>query len=101
MADRFPGEIHIGGTLRVAGHDPDDVSEFLGQCSEQPTDLGESGQRDALTVDVISASLSMPGAVSLAQLPAQRWHLTRSDSLRALEPRGSVVSGASLMPFRL
>jgi len=53
MADRFAGEIHIGGTLRVADRDPDDVSEFLGECSEQPTDWGESGQRDALTVDTI------------------------------------------------
>ena len=53
MADRFPGEIHIGGTLRVADHDPDDIDLFLGQCSEQPTDWGEPSQRDALTVDTI------------------------------------------------
>ncbi len=54
MADRFPGEIQIGGTLRVADHDPNDIDLFLGQCSEQPTEWGESGQRVALTLDTIS-----------------------------------------------
>ena len=54
MADRFPGEIRIGGTLRVADHDPNDIDLFLGQCSEQPTEWGESGQRGALTLDTIS-----------------------------------------------
>ena len=54
MADRFPGEIHIGGTLRVADHDPDDIDLFLGQCSEQPTEWGQSEQRGALTPDTIS-----------------------------------------------
>ena len=53
MADRFPGEIHIGGTLRVADHDADDVSEFLGQCSEQPTQWGESSHGGALTLETI------------------------------------------------
>ncbi len=53
MADRFPGEIHIGGTLRVADHDPHDIDLFLGQCSEQPTEWGESGHGDVLTLDTI------------------------------------------------
>lgn len=54
MSDRFPGEICIGGTLRVADHDPDDVSEFLGQCSEQPTQWGEPSQCEEVTLSTIS-----------------------------------------------
>ncbi len=53
MADRFPGEIHIGGTLRLADHDREDIDAFLAQCSEQPTQWGESGHGDALTLDTI------------------------------------------------
>ena len=53
MADRFPGEIHIGGTLRVTDHDPDDIDAFLAECCEQPTDWGESAHGDALTLDTI------------------------------------------------
>ena len=54
MADRFPGEIHIGGTLRVADHDPHDIDLFLGECSEQPTDWGEPSQREEVTLSTIS-----------------------------------------------
>ena len=53
MADRFPGEIHIGGTLRPADHDADDITAFLGQCAGQPTQWGESGHGDGLTLDTI------------------------------------------------
>ena len=53
MADRFPGEIHIGGTLRVAEHNPDDIDTFLAECCEQPTDWGESAHGEALTLDTI------------------------------------------------
>ena len=54
MADRFPGEIHIGGTLRLADHDPDDIDLFLGECSEQPTDWGEPSKREEVTLSTIS-----------------------------------------------
>ena len=53
MADRFPGEIHIGGTLRPADRDPDDVDAFLAQCSELPTQWGEPGHGGALTLETI------------------------------------------------
>jgi len=53
MADRFAGEIHIGGTLRAADHNADDIAPFLGQCAEQPTEWGESGHGDPLTLDTI------------------------------------------------
>ncbi len=53
MADRFPGEIHIGGVLRPADHDEEDIDAFLGQCSEQPLQWGESGHGGPLTLDVI------------------------------------------------
>ena len=54
MADRFPGEIHIGGTLRVADHNPDDIDAFLAECSQQPTEWGEPSQCEEVTLSTIS-----------------------------------------------
>ena len=54
MADRFAGEIHIGGTLRVADHDPDDIDAFLAECSQQPTEWGEPSQCEEVTLSTIS-----------------------------------------------
>ena len=53
MADRFPSEIHIGGTLRVIDHDPDDIDAFLAECSEQPTEWCEPSPPGTLTLDTI------------------------------------------------
>lgn len=53
MADRFPGEIHIGGTLCLASHEQEDVDLFLGQCSDQPIQWGERRNGDPLTLDTL------------------------------------------------
>lgn len=53
MADRFAGEIHIGGALRVADHDPDEVARFLGECSEQPIAWGEPSPGREVTLSTI------------------------------------------------
>lgn len=69
MADRFPGEIHIGGTLRPADHNQDDIDAFLAECAGLPTQWGESGPGVPLTLETIGEVMGAPTRERFA-LPA-------------------------------